>query len=128
MMTEDANQEDEEHQEENGPHNQLAKAGHAALELGLGRTSGQTCGNIAKGSVATRGCDECGSRAAHDRGAKKDFIMRFSEILGGDLEIIRGFLNRLRFTGQFRLLYLQIAGLHRACIGREDTFRWVEVG
>src|SRR5260370_40134610 len=100
MMTEDANKEDEEHQEENGPHNQLAKAGHAALELGLGRTSGQTCGNIAKGSVATRGCDECGSRAAHDRGAKKTFIMRFTEILGGDMRIIRGFLDGLRFTGK----------------------------
>ena len=117
MMTEDANQEDEKHQEENGLHYQQAKAGHAALELGLWRTTSQTCGNIAKGGRATRGGDECGSRATHDRGTKKDSIMHFGETLFWDRSVIRIFLDWLRFASQCCLLYLQIGCLHQARIG-----------
>lgn len=77
----------------------------------------EACSNITKGRVATRRGNECGSRATHDRGAKKDAIVHFGETLCRGIQIIGVFLDWQRFASQCRLLDMQIGCLHQACIG-----------
>src|SRR5450432_3151199 len=100
MMPNNTNQDDKEHQEENGLHDELAKALQATLKLGLRCTAGQSHRDIAKDGGTTGRSDQCGSQATDDGCAKKDAIVRVHNIFCTIATVICAFLCWERFAGQ----------------------------
>lgn len=99
MMVQDADQEDEEDQEEHRLRNQQAETLKTSIKLGLWWAAGQTCGDFAKGRLASRRGNQGGSSSTDHGGAEKDTIVGFSETLRWNIQVVRTFLDRELFAG-----------------------------
>src|SRR6185295_7551215 len=106
-MKDDAHQQNEEHEQNGRLHDQETKLSGASFELSFRRLCGQASGNIAEGSVPTRGHNQRCSRAADYGSAQKDFVL-VACVSRYCLEVNGIFLDGERLSSQRGLLYVQI--------------------
>src|SRR5258708_6540282 len=113
-----ADHEHEQHQEEDGTHDEETKSSDASLKLCLWWTSGHAHHDIAKGSGTACHGNQRGGRATDHRSAKKDHVRSIGETLRSSWSLLRDLFNGHGFACKSGLLHVQAIDLDQTRICR----------
>ena len=122
MAERDADQHDEQHQEEDGLHDQEPELPGAAFKFGLRRPDRQPGRDVAEGRRPARRHHQGGRRSAHHRRAEEHRVLRFGQ-RPGPRHIRRFLLHRHGLAGQRGLLDVQIPSFQQARVGGNHISR-----